>query len=122
MTKRVVKHHSKLVAHAAVVEAQTVLTERELMDNLRSEAKKCGWLVYHPFLSKWSEKGFPDLIMIRSGKGFAWELKSAKGRVTDAQQTWIDALRGIPGVSARVVYPDDLEKAYQALVTGEWKE
>ena len=122
MTKRVLNRKSKLVAHAAAVEAQIAMTERDLMESLRSAARECGWLVYHPFLSKWSEKGFPDLIMIRNGKGFAWELKSAKGKVTDAQQTWMDALRGIPGVSARVVYPDDLEKAYQALVTGEWKE
>jgi hypothetical protein len=36
-------------------------------------------------------KGFPDLILLRGYHSIAAELKSEKGRVTSAQQAWLDA-------------------------------
>lgn len=94
------------------------LTEKELSKNIIKEAKELGWKAYHTFFSKWSERGFPDLLMIRDGKILAWELKNATGKVSEAQQEWLDAFGLVPGVDARVVRPDDLEEAYKVLVDG----
>jgi len=92
------------------------MTEKELTRVLVSAAKECGWKVYHTFLSKWSSPGFPDLFMARGSQALAWELKSEKGKVSDSQQEWLDALALVPGIDVRVVRPADLEEAYRFLV------
>ncbi len=66
-------------------------TERELQA-LVTEA--CRWhrlLVYHPYDSRRSEPGYPDLTIVGKSVLFR-ELKSARGRVTDAQDTWLRRL------------------------------
>ena len=55
-------------------------------------AKTLHWRVYHPGLSKWSERGWPDLAMVRGNRLILSELKSDKGKLTDAQEEWIEAL------------------------------
>lgn len=97
-----------------------VMTEKELLRCLVDAAKECGWLCYHTFLSKWSRPGFPDLILVRDGVLLAFECKSAKGTVSEPQQTWLDALAQVRRVEARMVRPADLEAAYRALVEGKW--
>jgi len=94
------------------------MTEKELSAQIVREAKNCGWLCYHTWLSKYSPAGFPDLAMVRNGQLLAWELKGANGKVSLAQREWLDALALVPGVDARVVRPADLEEAYKMLVSG----
>lgn len=70
------------------------LTEKDFQRQVVELAKILGWRVYHPFLSKWSERGFPDLTMVRPRDRrliFA-ELKRDKGRLTDAQVEWQELL------------------------------
>src|SRR3990167_254047 len=95
------------------------LTEAAMLNSLRTAAKDCGWLIYRAQFSMYSTRGWPDLFMVKNGRAFAWELK-ASTKPTEAQLEWIEALKAVPGVDARVVYPDDLEAAYQALVVGVW--
>ena len=95
---------------------QEPMTERKLSQNIVDEARNLGWLVNRPWLSIHSPKGFPDLVLTRGGMIAFWELKSEKGRVSEAQQEWLDALALVPGIDVRVVRPDDLEEAYKALV------
>jgi len=45
----------------------------------------------------------------------ALELKSEKGKATDAQQEWIAALDAVPGIVARVVRPSDWDWIEEAL-------
>ena len=96
------------------------LTETMLLNSLRSEAVNCGWKVYRAQFSMYSVRGWPDLFMVKNGRAFAWELKTPKGKVSEAQAEWIEALKAVPGVDARLVYPSDLDDAYTALVTGIW--
>ena len=96
------------------------MTEKQLSQAIVSAARECGWLVNRPWLSIHSPKGFPDLFLVRDRKAFALELKSAKGKPSPQQLEWIEALKQVPGVDARIVYPSNLEAVYQALVTGEW--
>ena len=94
------------------------LTEKELSQNLVNEARNCGWKVYRTWLSKFSPAGFPDLFMVRGNEAIAWELKSDKGKVSDAQHEWLEALSQVPGITVGIVRPADLEEAYQFLVSG----
>lgn len=70
------------------------MTEAQLLQAVRDLAKLRGWLCYHTHDSRRSEPGFPDLVLVhpRTGQLRMVELKSLKGRVTPAQQKWIDAL------------------------------
>lgn len=83
------------------------LTEVQFQRQVVDIAKLCGWRVYHPFLSKWSDKGWPDLFMVRGDRAVALELKSAKGKTSAAQEDWIESLGAVEGIVARIVQPGD---------------
>jgi hypothetical protein len=50
--------------------------------------------------------GFPDLLMVRGGRVIAAELKAERGRVSDEQLAWLDALAAA-GVEVAVWRPRD---------------
>ena len=83
------------------------LSERNLQKQVIALAKFLGYKVYHPLLSKWSEKGWPDLSMVRGSRLVFIELKSEKGKVTDSQRAWLAALERVPGVQCYVFKPSD---------------
>lgn len=68
------------------------MTEKQLQQAIVDCARLLGWLVFHPYDSRKSEPGFPDLVMVRDRVVYA-ELKRAGGSTTPAQQKWIHALR-----------------------------
>ncbi len=96
-----------------------IMMERELSASIVSAARECGWLVNRPWLSKFSPPGFPDLCMVKDGRLAFWELKSIKGKVSPAQQGWLDELAKVEGVDVRVVRQADLEEAYRFLATSQ---
>jgi hypothetical protein len=85
------------------------MTEAQLQDAIRELARIRGWMYFHPYDSRRSTPGFPDLILVhpRTGQLIAAELKSATGRLTDAQKQWIGALYRA-GIDVRVWRPEDL--------------
>lgn len=97
-------------------DAVPAMTEKALSKAIVSVAKECGWLVARTWLSKFSPAGEPDLRMLRNGKLLVWELKTDKGKVSPAQQEWLDAYAEVPGVDVRVVRPANLEEAYKVLL------
>lgn len=72
-------------------------------------AKLRHWLVFHDYDSRRNAAGFPDLVMVhqRTGEVIYAELKTHKGRVSQAQQRWIDALT-LGGASVHVWRPAHL--------------
>ena len=96
-----------------------VMTEAALQRSIVAAARDCGWLVQFAWSSMHSPSGFPDLVLCNPERYelLFWECKSAKGKVSEAQQVWLDALGKIVNVEARVVRPADLEWCYQRLVT-----
>lgn len=82
------------------------MTERELQDAITHLAQLRGWLVYHPYDSRKSEPGFPDLTMVRDGRLVFAELKSAKGKVSPAQRVWLQRLEAT-SAEVHVWYPHD---------------
>lgn len=68
------------------------MREKDLQSRVERLARSCGWLVYHTHDSRRSGPGFPDLVMVR-GRRVLWrELKTMKGRASDHQRRWIEAL------------------------------
>lgn len=89
------------------------LREKDLQRHVRAYAEQLGWAVYTCWTSLHSPRGWPDLTLWRArpdgtGELVCVELKSARGRVSDAQQAWLERLRLVPGVSwVGVIRPAD---------------
>jgi hypothetical protein len=85
------------------------VTEAQLQDAIRELAQIRGWLFFHPYDSRRSTPGWPDLFLVhpRTGDVVVAELKSTSGRVSQAQQTWIDAFAAA-GVVVNVWRPTHL--------------
>lgn len=83
-----------------------MLTEAEFQQKITDRATALGWLVYHTYNSRRSAAGFPDLFLCRSGRALAIEVKSESGRVSSAQQQWLEALNHT-AIEAYLVRPRD---------------
>jgi hypothetical protein len=94
--------------------AAAPVTEKAFLRQVTDLAHILGWSPYHTTFSKWSEAGWPDLALVRSGRLILAELKSEKGRLTPAQQVWLDRLRECP-VEVYLWRPSDLEQIAQIL-------
>jgi len=90
------------------------VTEKEFQDAVIALAKLRGWLVAHfrPARTEhgWrtpmqGDKGFPDLVLARSGVVLFVELKVKGRRITPGQATWGAAI----GDQWRVWRPADIE-------------
>lgn len=68
------------------------MTERELQNAVLELAGYLGWKCYHTFDSRRSQAGFPDLVLVKPGRLIFAELKSARGKLTNAQADWGAAL------------------------------
>jgi len=67
------------------------MTEKQLQTAVVKLATLLGWLVFHPYDSRRSKAGYPDLTMVR--ERVLWvELKSAIGTLSDDQKKWKAAL------------------------------
>lgn len=86
------------------------ITERDFQRQVADVAKLFGWSLYHPQLSKWSERGWPDLALVRPPRLVFAELKRENGKTTEHQDRWLGLLRGVPGVEVFLWRPSDLEQ------------
>ncbi len=91
------------------------ITEKEFQRQVLDVARIYGWRVYHPMLSKWSERGFPDLTMIRPPRVVFAELKSDKGKLSIHQDEWAELLLDCPGVEYHVWRPFQLDEIAKLL-------
>ena len=90
-------------------------TEKEFQSRVVALAQGLGWRVYHAYDSRRSEPGFPDLVMVRERVIFA-ELKTDRGRLSQAQSEWLERLTGAGG-EVYVWRPADWD-AVLAVLTG----
>jgi hypothetical protein len=114
------------VVVAGQMKADKAMSEADFKDILISVAKRYGWLVHHDLPAqnsrgKWAthvqgDVGFPDLLLIHpnSGKLFAIELKSDKGKLTPGQKIWLLAFEKA-GIYNAVLKPSDMEYALYLL-------
>lgn len=82
------------------------LTEREWQALVVSFARLHGWWVYHPFDSRRSEPGWPDLTFVRGPELVFAELKRDRGRVSAEQQRVLELLAAT-GAETHVWRPAD---------------
>lgn len=79
-------------AQLTLASIKTAATEKQWMSQVIELAKLTGWATYHPFLSIHSERGFPDLTLVRERLIFV-ELKAEKGKLSSDQTKWIERLK-----------------------------
>ena len=90
------------------------ITEKQFSQQVVDLARVLGWKCYRTWNSIHSPAGFPDLCLARPGRLLFIELKSAKGRLTPAQEKWIAALREA-GAEAMVARPADFDVLCEVL-------
>ena len=92
-------------------EAVIPITERDFQKTVLDMARFFGWKDYFSWSSLHSPRGFPDLVLARERDGVVRlvfvELKSEKGKLTEAQCEWLDLLAKVPGVEAHCFKPSD---------------
>lgn len=75
-------------------------SEKLFQDKIVQIAKTCGWLTFHavphqvrPGVWRSDGPGFPDLVLAHPRFGILFaEIKTAKGKLTDAQLQWRSAI------------------------------
>lgn len=67
-------------------------SEKQFMASVLTLARVLGWLCFHTHDSRRSESGFPDLFMVRGTRAVAAELKSERGKLSAAQQKWLERM------------------------------
>lgn len=77
-------------------------TEKQFEAAVVEYARLCGWRVWHPFDSRRSEAGWPDLAMVRDGVLVFAELKTERGRLSRAQADWLEELSRVAACVANV--------------------
>ena len=98
---------------------KTKPTEKQFMQAVVQYARLHNWLCYHPYDSRKSVPGFPDLTMVRSGYLVFAELKrDGKQKLTEHQRAWIENLKL---VARNTIYDDHKVKAF-TWTPDDWDE
>ena len=82
-------------------------SERDFQAQVLQLAQFCGWRTYFTWRSIHSPAGFPDLVLARAPELVIAELKTGSGRLTPAQEAWLEELRECTTVSTRLWRPAD---------------
>ena len=94
------------------------MTEDELLTAILDAAMWRQWRTHHIRRSdraiQQGHAGFPDIIAVRGARLVVAELKSARGRVEEAQTAWLDTFRRT-GAECFVWRPADLDDALEVL-------
>lgn len=69
------------------------MTEAQFQDTVIAVCKLLGVAWYHPFFSRRSAAGWPDLALCGKRGFMLRELKTEKGRLTRDQENWGSMLR-----------------------------
>jgi hypothetical protein len=75
-----------------------------------------GWTKrYHTRFSWKSERGFPDLVLVRPPRLIIAELKRDDRDTTAEQEDWLSTLRLVPGIEVYVWRPRDYDEVIRIL-------
>jgi len=99
------------------VSNKIALTEKDFESQIKDLARLFGWKYYHTWRSIHSPAGFPDCVLVRQSRIIFAELKSEKGKVSPAQQEWLDALGNVGDKDVQVYlwHPSDFDKIVEVL-------
>ena len=107
------------VRDARAVVMSTV-SEKTFAQTVVDIATRGQWTVYRTYRSTRSPAGFPDLVLVRSGRLIFAELKREGKAPTPAQQAWLAQLREVrercyPSVLVFVWRPTDIDEIRRIL-------
>ncbi len=92
-----------------MIDSLPALTEKEFLRQVSELARLYRWRVYHPWLSIHSERGWPDVALVRPPRLVLAELKTDKGKTTPHQDEWLALLGACPGVETYLWRPLDFD-------------
>ena len=83
-------------------------TEEDFRISIKNHAVVNGWLFYHTYNSRRSDKGYPDCTFVRDGRIVFAELKlhkkgTVKGDPAESQVEWINELYKVHKRSPKTV-------------------
>lgn len=94
------------------------ISEKAFMARVIERAKLHGWRVYHTHDSRRSEKGFPDLVLVKNGRCVFAELKRSRAESPTAEQVaWLADLAAC-GLPAHLWTPEAWDEI-EATLKGE---
>lgn len=85
-------------------------SERRYQDQIVQLAEANGWHVWHDNDSRRNDAGLPDLLLIRGAVLLFLEVKTEKGKVSLAQEAFIERLKQVKYVEADVARPRHWEQ------------
>jgi hypothetical protein len=91
------------------------LSESAWQQRVVDLAQLRGWRTFHPYDSRRSAAGWPDLALVRRGRLVLAELKAEAGRVSAEQRAWLTDLGACPGVEVHLWRPSDWPAVQQVL-------
>lgn len=91
------------------------ITEKQFESQVKDLAKICGWKYYHTWRSFHSPAGFPDCCIVRGTRLLFAELKSEKGKVSPAQQEWLDILKATGKCEVYLWRPSQFDEIVEVL-------
>lgn len=59
--------------------------------------------------------GFPDIVAVRGEELWFIELKADRGQLTEAQKSWLEALRGVKRVRVALWRPKQIDQLVEAM-------
>lgn len=99
------------------------MTEAQLLDAVLGTPRKpglalaLGWLGYHTHRSQHSPAGFPDLTLVKDGRIVFAELKTERGKTSEDQDEWLEALGQVEAEDRIDLASRDLEGLVEPAVT-----
>ena len=94
--------------------------EKELRQNIEVAAQWFGWAFQFWHSSIDSPAGFPDIVAVKvmpdgTARMLCLELKRETEKPTAAQTAWLALLGLVPGITARVIRPADMDWLYEEM-------
>jgi len=98
----------------AIMLSYNSMKEKEFQSMVEDIAELRGWTFYHTRNSIGSQKGFPDLVMLRGEREVVAELKSQKGKISEEQKDWLEKYK-LVGAEVFLWRPSDIRDIEEIL-------
>ncbi len=95
--------------------------EDNVLRAARHHAKANGWLFYHTFDSRGSEKGYLDVTATNGVRICIAELKRTDGKLTEEQVQWYELLRHTGLIDVFIWRPADIAETIPAYFEGRYQ-
>ena len=100
---------SQIRVQSSAVTVLQPITEREFQRQVIDLAGILGWTLYHQAFSKWSERGWPYLAVVRPPRFILAELKRESGKASNDQARWLALLSACPGIETYLWRPSEFD-------------